>query len=155
VWARRGTAKRCCRASAALAPWSPADRALLARLVDDLPQVWMAATTTPVERKRMRRAVIPDVSRDWFSQAGHTRSPSGWPTGWVTTVPGSRPPLGAAPRRDARVVALMGDWAPSHADDRLAAILHQRGLVTPPGVPWTDRRVLERRRRHATRPPAR
>jgi len=134
--------------AASLAPLSPADRALVARLVEDLPQVWNAATTTPAERKRMLRCLIQDVSLDSFSQAGQTRIHIRWQTGCVTTLQVRRPSLGDAHRLDASVVALIRDLAQSHADDQIAEILNQRGLVTQQGLPWSYRRVMESRRRH-------
>jgi hypothetical protein len=131
-----------------LAPLSPADRALVARLVEDLPHLWNAATTTPLERKRMLRCLIQDVSLDSFSQAGQTRIHIRWHTGCVTTLQVARPTSGDAHRLDASVVALIRDLAQSHADDRIAEILNQRGLVTQQGLPWSYRRVMESRRRH-------
>ncbi len=132
----------------ALAPLSPADRALVARLVEDLPQVWQAATTTPAERKRMLRCLIQDVSLDSFSQAGQTRIHIRWQTGCVTTLQVRRSTSGDVHRLEASVVALIGDLAQTHADDRIAEILNQRGLLTQQGLPWTYRRVMESRRRH-------
>src|SRR5262249_54306698 len=67
--------------ASSLAPLSPADRAVVARLVEDLPQVWHAATTTPAERKRMLRCLIQDVSLDSFSHPGQTRIHIRWQTG--------------------------------------------------------------------------
>jgi DNA invertase Pin-like site-specific DNA recombinase len=134
--------------AASLAPLSPADRALVARLVEDLPQVWQAPTTTPAERKRMLRCLIQDVSLDSFSQAGQTRIHIRWHTGCVTTLQVPRPTAGDAHRLEARVVALIGDLAQTHADDQIAEILKERGLVTQQGLPWTYRRVMDTRRRH-------
>jgi len=131
-----------------LAPLSPADRALVARLVEDLPQVWNAATTTPVERKRMLRCLIQDVSLDSFSQVGQTRIHIRWQTGCATTLQVRRPTLGDAHRLEASVVALIADLAQNHPDDQIAEILNQRGLVTQQGLLWSYRRVMESRRRH-------
>src|SRR5262249_54253909 len=131
-----------------LAPLSPADRALVARLVEDLPQIWNAATTTPAERKRMLRCLIQDVSLDSLSQVGQTRIHIRWQTGCITTLQGARPRAGDAHRLEAGVVALIRELAQTHADDRIAEILNQRGLVTQQGLPWNYRRVMESRRRH-------
>jgi DNA invertase Pin-like site-specific DNA recombinase len=131
-----------------LAPLSPADRELVARLVEDLPGVWQAPTTTPADHKRMLRCLIQDVSLDSFSQPGQTRLQIRWHTGAVTTRTVPRPTAADAHRLDATVVALIRELAHTHSDERVADLLNQRGLKTQQGLPWSYRLVMETRRRH-------
>lgn len=131
-----------------LAPLSLADRELVARLVEDLPRVWHAPTTTPVDHKRMLRCLIQDISLDSFSQPGQTRLQIRWHTGAVTTRMVPRPTSADAHRLDATVVALIRELAQTHPDDRVAEILNQSGRGTQQGLPWSYRLVMETRRRH-------
>lgn len=131
-----------------LAPLSPADQKLIEQLVDDLPRVWHAPTTTVAERKRLLRCLIQDVSLDSFSQAGQTQIHIRWHTGYVTTLRVPRPTAADGHRLDQTLVALIQELAQTHADDRIAEILNQRGLKTKQGLPWSYRLVMETRRRH-------
>jgi hypothetical protein len=132
----------------ALAPLSAADRALIERLVTDLPGRWQAPTTTPTDRKHRLRCLIREVSLDSFSLPGQTRLHIRWQTGWVTTVRVRRPTCGDVHRLDNAVVARIRELARTHADDRVATLLNAQGSTTHQGLPWTYRRVLDTRRRH-------
>ncbi len=131
-----------------LAPLSVADRELVAHLVEDLPQVWHASTTTPADQKRMLRCLIQDVSLDSFSQAGQTCIYIRWHTDGVTTLTVPRPTSADAHRLDATIVALVRELAQTHSDDRIAEILNARGLKTQQGLPWSYRRVMQTRYRY-------
>jgi hypothetical protein len=133
----------------ALAPLSAPDRALIEQLVTDLPGVWYAPTTTPADRKRMVRCLIQDVSLDSFSLLGQTRLHIRWQTGSITTLTVSRPTSGDVHRLDRALVAQMRELARTQPDDRIAALLNRQGCTTRYGLPWTYRRVMDTRRRHA------
>jgi len=131
-----------------LAPLSPADRALVERLVEDLPRVWHAPTTTPADHKRMLRCSIQDISLDSFSQPGQTQIQIRWQTGAVTPYTVPRPTAADGHRLDATLVALIRELAQTHPDDQVAELLNQRGLKSQQGLPWSYRLVMETRRRH-------
>jgi DNA invertase Pin-like site-specific DNA recombinase len=132
----------------ALAPLSTADRALIERVVTDLPGLWQAPTTTSTDRKHLLRCLIRDVSLDSFSAPGQTRLHIRWQTGCVTTVTVRRPTCGDVHRLDSVVVARIRELAQTDADDQIAALLNAQGFTTQQGLPWTYRRVLDTRRRH-------
>jgi DNA invertase Pin-like site-specific DNA recombinase/G3E family GTPase len=131
-----------------LAPLSTADRELVARLVEDLPRVWHAPTTTPADQKRMLRCLIQDVNLDSFSQAGQTRIHIHWHTGCVTTLTVPRPTAADAHRLDTAIVDLVRELAQTHSDDRIAEILNARGLQTRQGLSWSYQRVMRVRYRY-------
>jgi hypothetical protein len=133
----------------ALAPLSAADRALIEHVVTDLPGVWYAPTTTSAERKRMLRCLIQDVSLDSFSLPGYTRLHLRWQTGTVTTLTVHRPTSGDVHRLDSALVAHIRGLAQTQPDDRIAELLNRQGYTTRHGFPWTYRRVMDTRRRHA------
>lgn len=133
----------------ALAPLSTADRALIEHVVTDLPGVWHAPTTTPAERKRMVRCLIQDVSLDSFSLPGHTRLHLRWQTGAITTVTVHRPTSGDVHRLDKALVAHIRELAQVQPDDHIAELLNRQGYTTRHGLPWTYRRMMDTRRRHA------
>jgi DNA invertase Pin-like site-specific DNA recombinase len=132
-----------------LVPLSLVDRDGVTHLVQDLPRVWHASTTTAAEHKRMLRCLIQDVSLDSFSQKGQTRIQIRWQTGAITPLTVPRPTAGDAHRLEASLVTLIQELAQTHADDSIAEILNQQGLKTQQGLPWTYRRVMDTRRRHA------
>jgi DNA invertase Pin-like site-specific DNA recombinase len=133
----------------ALTPLSATDRALIEQVVTDLPGVWHAPTTTPADRKRMVRCLIQDVSLDSFSTPGHTRLHIRWQTGAITTLTVHRPTSGDVHRLDSGLVARIRELAQTQPDDRIAEFLNTQGFTTRHGLPWTYRRVMDTRRRHA------
>jgi hypothetical protein len=128
-----------------LAPLSEADRQLIRQLADDLPALWQAETTTNVERKRLLRCLIQDVTLDRFSQPGVSIIHVRWHTGTTTTLQVARPQPGCwtPPAALQRIREL----APQHPDDEMAEILNQEGLCTGKGLSWTPRRVKKVRQR--------
>jgi len=128
-----------------LAPLSDADRQLIRQLADDLPALWHAETTSNIERKRLLRCLIQDVTLDRFSKPGVSIIQVRWQTGATTTVEVDRPPPGVwtPPRAMQRIREL----APSHPDDWIAEILNAEGLHTGKGLDWTTSRVEKARKR--------
>lgn len=132
-----------------LAPLSAPARALIEQVVTDLPGVWHAPTTTSADRKRMLRCLIQDVSLDSFSQPGHTRLHLRWQTGARTTLTVHRPTSGDVHRLESGLIARIREFVQTQSDDRMAALLNTQGFTTQHGFPWTSRRVMDTRRRHA------
>ena len=128
-----------------LAPLSDADRQLIRQLADDLPALWHAETTTNVERKRLLRCLIQDVTLDRFSKPSVSIIHVRWQTNTTTTVEVDRPPPGAwtPPRAMRRIREL----APHHPDDQIAEMLNAEGLRTGKGLSWTTSRVEKVRKR--------
>jgi DNA invertase Pin-like site-specific DNA recombinase len=128
-----------------LAPLSDADRQLIRQLADDLPALWHAETTTNVERKRLLRCLIQDVTLDRFSEPGMSIIRVRWQTNTTTTIQVDRPPPGAwtPPRAMRRIREL----APHHPDDQIAEMLNAEGLRTGKGLSWTTSRVEKVRKR--------
>lgn len=126
---------------------SPVDRTQVERLVQDVPQVWAASTTTPADRKRMLRCLIRDVSLDSVTQPGHTCILIRWQTDMVTNVTVHRPTSADTHRLPASTVELIRTLAQQNPDDRIADILNQQGLKTQHGLDWSYRRVMDTRRR--------
>ena len=131
-----------------LKPLSPVDRKQIEHLVQDVPQIWAASTTTPADRKGMLRCLIRDVSLDAVSQPGQTRILVRWQTDAVTTLVVHRPTAADAHRLPSATIELIRNLAQQHPDDIIADLLNQQGLKTQHGLDWSYRRVLDNRRRH-------
>ncbi len=127
---------------------SQVDRQQIERLVQDVPRVWAASTTTTPDRKRMLRCLIRDVSLDALTQPGQTRILIRWQTDTVTPMTVHRPTPADAHRLAASIVEFIQTLARQYPDDRIAEILNQQGLKTQQGLDWSYRRVMETRRRH-------
>jgi len=130
-----------------LAPLSDADRQLIRQLADDLPALWHAETTTHVERKRLLRCLIQDVTLDRFTEPGVSIIHVRWQTNTTTTIEVDRPPPGVwTPPRALRRIR---ELAPHHPDDRIAERLNAEGLRTGKNLNWTTSRVAKVRQRQA------
>lgn len=129
-------------------PLSQVDRNRIKQLVQDVPRVWAAPTTTPADRKRMLRCLIRDVNLDSRTQPGQTRILIRWQTDTVTTLTVHRPTPADAHRLSTSTVEFIQTLAQQHPDDRIAEILNQQELKTQQGLEWSYRRVMETRRRH-------
>jgi hypothetical protein len=131
-----------------LAPLSVLERDQIQHLVEDLPRVWEAPSTTAADRKRMLRCLIRDVSLDGVSQAGQTRIHIRWQTEAITALQVKRPTSADAHRLPAATVCRIRQLAQTHPDHQVAEILNQQGLKTQHGLDWSYRRVKDTRLRH-------
>ena len=131
-----------------LRPLDPAEMADVRRLAADLPALWHADTTRPVDRKRLLRLVIAvvtvtvacdrrtaEVAILWSGGAGTQHHVDGRPFGWHL-------------RTEAEVLSLIRDLAQRMPDHQVAASLTGLGLRTRHRKSWTRARVASMRRRH-------
>lgn len=129
---------------------SAAERAALARLVEDLPGLWASLATLPEERKRLLRCLVQHVilTRDArpHRTGGITHVRIEWRGGAWTDLRVQRPSVGDHTRTAAavleRVRTLVGN---QETDEQIAAILNAEGATTSKGLPWTAARVQTRR----------
>ncbi|HEY8743907.1 MAG TPA: recombinase zinc beta ribbon domain-containing protein, partial [Chloroflexota bacterium] len=132
-----------------LVPLSAEEKAQLARLVEDLPELWAAPETTVEERKRLLRCLIAEVVllRDDRPNAtgGTTTIRIGWRSGAWTELRARRPSSGDHQRTAAPILERMRALAEDESDERIAELLNAEGATTRNGLPWTALRVQQRR----------
>ncbi len=106
----------------------PEERQRILALVEDLPALWCAETTTQTERKQLLRFLIKDVTltkRDRVIAIAIR-----WQTEACTVVDVPRPPRSCDARRtDAAVIARVRVLATSHTDEQIAAMLNEEGMT--------------------------
>jgi hypothetical protein len=126
------------------------DRTRILSLANDLPRVWVARSTTQVQRKNLLRLAVHQVTLTPMDVPRRsTRIQVLWHTGTVTEGSSERPryPGGArAPKgvvEEVRALVSRG-----HTDHELAAALNERGVVSAKGSPWTDQMVRGIRKRN-------
>ena len=119
------------------------------RLAADLPALWHADTTTPVDRKRLLRLAIAEVTVTVHVAERAAGIILLWSGGARAEHRASCPPHGWHLRTEGRVLALIRDLAGEHADHHIADRLNAMGLRTRTGKPWTYGRVASMRRQHA------
>ncbi len=122
---------------------TPAERAAILALGDDLGQVWDAPTTTDKDRKQLLRTLIEEVNitarRD--DPDPHARLILRWKGGAITelTVPLRRPQPKIRTGDD--TVDLVRRLAVHYPDAIIAGILNRQGRRTPRGLSYTAGRV--------------
>ena len=122
---------------------TPAERAAILALGDDLGQVWDAPTTTDKDRKQLLRTLLEEVNitarRD--DPDPHARLVLRWKGGAITelTVPLRRPQPKI--RTDDDTVDLVRRLAVHYPDANIAGILNRQGRRTPRGLSYTAGRV--------------
>jgi len=129
-----------------IAPLSEADREMIHNLAADLPALWHAETTTNVDRKRLIRCLIQDITLDSFSDPTTSQVHICWHTGATTSIQAPRPRPGR--RLNHELLDRIRLLAQDHTDEQIADILHGEGLTTYTGLPWTRRRVFYTRRKN-------
>ena len=122
---------------------SPAERAAVLALGDDLGQVWDAPSTTSKDRKQLLRTLLDEVNitarRD--DPDPHARLVLRWKGGAITelTVPLRRPQPKI--RTDDDTVDLVRRLAVHYPDANIAGILNRQGRRTPRGMSYTAGKV--------------
>jgi DNA invertase Pin-like site-specific DNA recombinase len=122
---------------------TPAERAAILALGDDLGQVWDAPTTSDKDRKQLLRTLIDEVNitarRD--DPDPHAALVLRWKGGAITelTVPLRRPQPKI--RTDDDTVDLVRRLAVHYPDAIIAGILNRQGRCTPRGLSYTAGRV--------------
>ncbi len=122
---------------------TPAERAAILALGDDLGQVWDAPTTTDKDRKQLLRTLLEEVNitarRD--DPDPHASLILRWKGGAITelTVPLRRPQPKI--RTDEDTIALIRRLAAHYPDAVIAGILNRQHRTTARGMSYTARRV--------------
>src|SRR4249920_518973 len=126
---------------------TPAERAAILALGDDLGQVWDAPTTTDKDRKQLLRTLLEEVNitarRD--DPDPHARLILRWKGGAISelTVPLRRPQPKI--RTDEDTVDLVRRLAVHYPDAIIAGILNRQGRRTARGMSFTASRVASLR----------
>jgi DNA invertase Pin-like site-specific DNA recombinase len=132
-----------------LAPLTPVEQQAVRQLADDLPAVWHAPTTTPVDRKRLLRLAIQEVTVTVRQDASRSADVTVlWSGGVTTSHTVVCPPLGWHCVTDATLVARIGELAQHMPDHQIAEVLNAEGIRTQTGKEWTYRRVQSIRKQH-------
>jgi len=130
-------------------PFSGDEVEQVRRLAADLPALWHAETTTPVDRKRLLRLAVAEVTITVHAAERTADISLLWSGGARTSHRVSCPPHGWHLRSEQRVLTLIRELAGEHADHHIADRLNALGLRTRTGKPWTYDRVASVRHRHA------
>jgi hypothetical protein len=126
---------------------TPAERAAILALGDDLGQVWDAPTTTDKDRKQLLRTLLEEVNitarRD--DPDPHARLILRWKGGTISelTVPLHRPQPKI--RTDEDTIALIRRLAVHYPDAVIAGILNRQHRTTARGMSFTANRVASLR----------
>ncbi len=119
---------------------SPEERQRILNLVEDLPALWHASTTTPVERKQLLRLLIKDVTLT--KESTTVRVAVRWQTEACTAVEVPRPPRSCDARRtSAAVVDHTRILAKNHTDGQIADRLNTEGYKPGLGGAFTAKKV--------------
>lgn len=123
-------------------------RQQLKNLVQDLPQVWRAETTSCAERKDLLHLLVADVTltrreTDILVQIR-------WHTNELDTYEVPLPRRGAPPMSEA-VIEHVRSLSRTQTDAQIAEEMNRAGTQTSRGEPFTARRVQGLRRRYGIR----
>lgn len=127
---------------------SPAQRQQLHDLVQDLPRVWHAQTTSWTERKDLLELLIADVTLT--RQETEVLVQIRWQTNELDTFRVPLPVRGA-PSVPGCVIERVRTLSHTKTDAEIAEILSADDIRTSQGKPFTARRVLGLRRRYHIR----
>ena len=131
-----------------LRPLDHVEVAQVRRLASDLPALWHADTTTPVDRKRLLRLVIAAVTVTVQPERGGAEIVVLWSGGARTTYWVESPDPGRHLRTEAGVLETIRALSGRMPDHQIAAALTLQGLRTRHGKPWTQTRVASMRCRY-------
>lgn len=132
----------------ALRPLDAVETEDVHRLASDLPALWKAETTTPVDRKRLLRLVVAAVTVTVRVGRNGADIQALWSGGAKTMHRVESPGHGRHLRTNAGVLETIRDLASRMPDHQVAAALTGQGLVSRHGKPWTRTRVASMRRQH-------
>jgi len=129
-----------------LAPLSDAEQRAVRCLGEDLPAVWQAPTTTAVDRKRLVRLVMQEVTLTVDTQTRSATCVIAWSGGASTTHRVVLPPIGWHCGTEQEVVDRIRHLARRMPDHHIAAQLNAEGLRTKTAKAWTYQRVFSLRK---------
>jgi DNA invertase Pin-like site-specific DNA recombinase len=131
-----------------LLPLSEEDQELVRQLAADLPGVWRAETTTAVDRKRLLRLVLTEVTLTTHPAERSAEVTILWCGGAITQHHVQCPPIGWHMRTKTSVVERLRCLAQQYPDHRIAEQLNAEGILTQTGKPWTNARVYAMRKQY-------
>jgi DNA invertase Pin-like site-specific DNA recombinase len=131
-----------------LLPLSDEDQRDVRRLAADLPGLWHAETTTMVDRKRLLRLVVTEVTLTVDPARHQADLAVLWCGGAVTKHTANCPPPSLRNRTEPRVLDRIRDLADRWPDHQVAAHLNAEHLRTRTGKEWTYTRVHSMRKQH-------
>jgi DNA invertase Pin-like site-specific DNA recombinase len=131
-----------------LLPLGDADRENVRHLAGDLPALWRAATTTMVDRKRLLRLVVTEVTLITHPEQRQATFSVLWCGGAVTHHTADCPPIGMHQRTETSVLDRLANLASHRPDHRVADCLNAEGSRTRTGKEWTYARVHSMRKQH-------
>jgi DNA invertase Pin-like site-specific DNA recombinase len=129
-----------------LAPLSEEEQQAVRRLAEDLPAVWYAPTTTAVDRKRLLRLVMTEVTLTADAQTRGAECVILWSGGATTKHRVERPRLGWQYVTEPEVVERIRQMALTRPDHQIATQLNAEGIRTRTGKEWTYERVFSLRK---------
>jgi MerR-like DNA binding protein len=130
------------------APLTDAERAVLQRLVRDLPRLWNAAPTTDRDRKELLRTLVSEVVVTVHVAERRAAVEICWEGGARTELSVRVNARGPERRRlPEDTVELIRRLAEHHPDRQIAQILSRQGRQTGTGLPFTEARVRSARQR--------
>ncbi len=131
-----------------LLPLSEEDQKLVRQLGADLPALWKAETTTAVDRKRLLRLVLAEVTLTTHPAERRAEMTILWCGGAVTQHQVQCPPIGWHMRTKASLVERLRRLAQQYPDHQIAEQLNAEGTLTQTGKPWTNARVYSMRKQY-------
>jgi hypothetical protein len=132
-----------------LLPLAEVERDNVRRLAIDLPALWHAATTTMVDRKRLVRLVMTEITLTTQPEQRRANFKVLWCGGAITLHTAQCPPAGAHQRTEANAIKQLAVLAVDHPDHQVAIRLNAEGYRTRTGKEWTYARVKSMRKQHA------
>lgn len=131
-----------------LAPLSDTEQAEVRQLAQNLPQLWHASTTQPVDRKRLLRLGITEVALTTEPSTRRARCVVLWSGGITTEHWIQRAPIGETLKTAPESLARIRQLATRYPDHHIAQQLNAEGLTTRTGKHWTYQRVYSVRKQH-------
>jgi DNA invertase Pin-like site-specific DNA recombinase len=132
-----------------LLPLADADRESVRRLAADLPAIWHAETTTAVDRKRLLRLVVTEVTLITHQKQRQADFRILWCGGAITEHSALCPPIGLRQRTNTATLERLTQLAAQLPDHQIAVRLNAEGLRTRSGREWTYPRVHSMRKQYS------
>ena len=128
---------------------TPADREIILSLGTDLPQVWQAATTTPVDRKQIIRMLIKEVIVDQKRAHGKVWFQVNWQTGAISQHEYVRRVISYDEHAHFELIQqrIQELHAEDKLDDEIAAALNAEGLLTTKQMLFDNKTIWLLRKR--------
>jgi DNA invertase Pin-like site-specific DNA recombinase len=132
-----------------LLPLAETERDSVRHLATDLPALWHAATTTMVDRKRLVRLVMTEITLTTRPEQRRADFKIAWCGGAITLHTAECPPAGIHLRTEATAIERLATLSVDHPDHQVAIYLKAEGFRTRTGKEWTYARVKSIRKQHA------